>query len=130
MGAEAPGAEHARVGLYHFAWEMESFEELKKLYQEMKQKNVNIGGIGDHGISIGVYFFDPDGNEVEIMMDNYTPLETQDYKRHYQGTEDFGASSEGEYDFGKLVELYESGVPDTVRLDREEIKRRIKDGTA
>ena len=69
VGADAPGSEQDRVGLYHFAWEMESFEDLKKIYQHMKQRDVDIGGLGDHGISMGVYFFDPDGNEIEAFYE-------------------------------------------------------------
>ena len=67
VAPDAPGPEQNRVGLYHFAWEMESFRDLKNAYQEMKQKGVEIAGIGDHGISMGVYFFDPDGNEIEVF---------------------------------------------------------------
>ena len=67
VGPKAPCPEQDRVGLYHFAWEMDSFEDLRQIYEHMKQKNVNIGGIGDHGISMGVYFFDPDGNEIEAF---------------------------------------------------------------
>ena len=73
VGPNAPGPEQGRVGLYHFAWEMASFDDLRTLYREMKEKGVNIGGIGDHGISIGVYFFDPDGNEIEVFYE--TPRE-------------------------------------------------------
>ena len=69
VGDDAPGPEEGRVGLYHFAWEMESFDDLKKLYKVMKENDVNIGGIGDHGISLGVYFFDPDGNEIEAYYE-------------------------------------------------------------
>ncbi len=69
IGADAPGPEKDRVGLYHFAWEMESFEDLKELYKDMKTKDLNIGGVGDHGISIGVYLFDPDGNEIEVFYE-------------------------------------------------------------
>lgn len=69
VGANAPGPESTRVGLYHFAWEMESFDDLKRLYGELKQKGVKIGGIGDHGISLGIYFFDPDGNEIEAFYE-------------------------------------------------------------
>jgi len=69
VGADAPGPEQTRVGLYHFAWEMESFEDLQKLYNEMHEQDVKIGGIGDHGISMGVYFFDPDGNEIEAFFE-------------------------------------------------------------
>ena len=69
VGLDAPGPEPDRVGLYHFAWEMESFEDLRKMYAELKEKRVEIGGIGDHGISLGVYFFDPDGNEIEAFYE-------------------------------------------------------------
>lgn len=69
VGPDAPGPEPNRVGLYHFAWQMESFEDLKSLYRELKSKGVRIGGIGDHGISMGVYFFDPDGNEIEAFYE-------------------------------------------------------------
>ena len=69
VGTDAPGPEQDRVGLYHFAWEMESFEDLKMMYRELKDKGVRIGGIGDHGISLGVYFFDPDGNEIETFYE-------------------------------------------------------------
>ena len=35
----------------------------------MGKKDVKIGGIEDHGISIGVYFFDPEGNEIEAYYE-------------------------------------------------------------
>ena len=69
VGPDAAGPDRDRVGLYHFAWEMESFQDLRGMYQEIKQKGVDIGGIGDHGISLGVYFFDPDGNEIEVFYE-------------------------------------------------------------
>ncbi len=69
VAADAPGPEPTRVGLYHFAWEMQSFDDLKRLYKHMQAQKVNIGGIGDHGISVGVYFFDPDGNEIEVFYE-------------------------------------------------------------
>ncbi|MCH8064135.1 MAG: VOC family protein [Chloroflexi bacterium] len=39
VGPDAPGPEKDRVGLYHFAWEMESFEDLKELYKDMKTRD-------------------------------------------------------------------------------------------
>ncbi len=69
VGDDAPGPEEGRVGLYHFAWEMESFDDLKKLYAVMKEQDVKVGHIGDHGISLGIYFFDPDGNEIEAYYE-------------------------------------------------------------
>jgi catechol-2,3-dioxygenase len=69
VGEDAPGPEADRVGLYHFAWEMESFDDLRRIHRELGEKNVPIGGMGDHGISMGVYFFDPDGNEIEVFYE-------------------------------------------------------------
>ncbi len=69
VGPQAPGPEEDRVGLYHFAWEMESLDELRALYAHLKNKGVKIGGTGDHGIALGVYFFDPDGNEIEAFYE-------------------------------------------------------------
>ena len=57
------------VGLYHFAWEMDSLEDLQQIYQKIKNNDVEVVGIGDHGISIGVYILDPDGNQVEIFYE-------------------------------------------------------------
>ena len=69
VGDDAPGPESTRVGLYHMAWEMQSFDDLKKLYTVIKDNDVKVGSIGDHGISLGVYFFDPDGNEIEAYYE-------------------------------------------------------------
>ena len=82
----------------------------------------------NHGNSTSFYYKDPDGNEVETMMDNFSPLETQTYKRHYQFTDEFGAMAEGNFDPDKMVALYESGVPESVLLDREEVRRMVREG--
>ena len=57
------------IGLYHFAWEMDSLEDLQQIYQKIKNSDIKVVGIGDHGISIGVYILDPDGNQVEIFYE-------------------------------------------------------------
>ena len=57
------------VGLYHFAWAMDSLEDLQQIYQKIKNNDIEVMGIGDHGISIGVYILDPDGNQVEIFYE-------------------------------------------------------------
>ena len=32
-------------------------------------EEVKIVGYGDHGISMGIYFLDPDGNEIEVFYE-------------------------------------------------------------
>ena len=69
VGAGAPGPEQHRVGLYHFAWQMHSLEDLRKTYHELQTMGIAIAGVGDHGASLGIYFFDPDGNEIEAFYE-------------------------------------------------------------
>ncbi len=69
VGEEAPGPQKRQVGLNHMAWMMESLEDLKELYQRLKDKGVPIERISDHGISLGIYFRDPDGNGVEASYE-------------------------------------------------------------
>ena len=48
---------------------MGSLEDPKELYQRLKDKGVPIERVSDHGISIGIYLRDPDGNGVEVSYE-------------------------------------------------------------
>ena len=80
IGDDAPGPEATRVGLYHFAYELDSLDDLREAYSSIKEKGVSIAGFGDHGDTKGLYIFDPDGNEIELYaiapQHEGTPLET------------------------------------------------------
>ena len=69
VGPEAAGIQHRQVGLNHMAWMMESLDDLKEFYGRMREKNIPIDHISDHGISIGIYFHDPDGNGIEVSYE-------------------------------------------------------------
>src|ERR1700736_1193772 len=58
-----------QVGLNHMAWRLESLDDLKELYQRIKAKGQPIEHISDHGISLGIYMRDPDGNGVEVFYE-------------------------------------------------------------
>jgi len=59
-----------RVGLHHLALEVEGGEdELKELYARLQAHDVRIDALMDHVMSRSVYFFDPDGNRLEIFYD-------------------------------------------------------------
>ena len=64
VGDEAPGPQQRQVGLNHMAWMMASLDDLKDLYQRIQEKGIAIDRVSDHGISIGIYLRDPDGNGV------------------------------------------------------------------
>lgn len=69
VGDDAPGLQKRQVGLNHMAWMMASLDDLKELYQRLKDKQVPIERVSDHGISVGIYFRDPDGNGVEVSYE-------------------------------------------------------------
>ena len=69
VGDEAPGPEDGRVGLAHMAWQMESFEDLKEIYQRLKDNDIRIKRVSDHGVSLGVYLLDHDDNELEVYYE-------------------------------------------------------------
>ena len=51
------------------AWRVESLDDLKDFYRRMKDKNVPIDRVADHGVSLGIYFHDPDGNGIEVYYE-------------------------------------------------------------
>lgn len=117
------------VGISHIAFAYASLGELIYIYKTLKAAGhppphwtVN------HGNSTSFYYRDPDGNELETMIDNFSALDTRDYKRYYQFTEAFGEMSEGNFDPDKMVALYEAGVPDTILLDREQVRKMAREG--
>jgi len=69
IGMDAAGPDHSLIGQAHMAWQMESFEDLQELYTRLKENDVKIRHIGNHGISLGVYLSDPDDNEIEVYYE-------------------------------------------------------------
>jgi len=51
------------------AWMMASLDDLKAAYWRLKEKGVKIERIQDHGLSLGIYFRDPDGNGIEVSYE-------------------------------------------------------------
>ena len=69
MSPDAEGPDKTRVGMYHFAWEMDSFPALKSLHDRILSSGARIGGYSPAPNSANVMFFDPDGNELEAIWE-------------------------------------------------------------
>lgn len=69
VGEDAMGPQKGQVGLNHMAWRMDSLGDLGDLYHRLKEKNVPIERVSDHGISLGIYLRDPDGNGIEVYYE-------------------------------------------------------------
>ena len=69
VGEDALLQQKKQVGLNHMAWMMHSLDDLKESYQRLQELNVPIDHVSDHGLSIGIYFRDPDGNGIEVSYE-------------------------------------------------------------
>jgi catechol 2,3-dioxygenase len=78
VGDDAPLQQKRQVGLNHMAWMMHSVDDLKEVYQRLQEKNIPIDHVSDHGISVGIYFRDPDGNGIEVSYE----LPRSEWYRH------------------------------------------------
>ena len=78
LAEDAPGPEPTRVGLYHIAWEMASFEDLQRFHDRLVASNARITGYSDR--QSNVMFLDPDGNENEALWEP-SPEESERLER-------------------------------------------------
>ena len=68
----APGPlQGRRLGLYHVGWKIgDSLEALRSARQRIVAAGYPIDGMSDHTVSQSLYLRDPDGNEIELFVDN------------------------------------------------------------
>jgi catechol 2,3-dioxygenase len=69
---DAPGPQQGRrIGLYHVGWKVgESLDELKRVRARILDNGYDLDGQSDHTVSQSLYLRDPDGNEVELFVDD------------------------------------------------------------
>jgi len=67
-------------GLAHTALEIEGGQEqLRELYGRLKNYGAKVEFITDHVLTKSVYFFDPDGNRLEIFSQELPAAEAKQY---------------------------------------------------
>ena len=76
------GTELGSPGLSHTALALEGGEdELREIYQKIKASGAEIDFLADHGLSRSFYFFDPDGNRLEIFYQHLHGEEARNFMR-------------------------------------------------
>lgn len=58
-------------GMHHSAFEYESFDDLISSYERLKGEGIFPDFCLDHGLTISIYYKDPEGNFVELQSDNF-----------------------------------------------------------
>ncbi len=69
---DAPGPPHGRrVGLDHVGWKIgDDLATLRLMRDRLNAANYPIEGMSDHTVSQSIYLLDPDGNEIELFVDD------------------------------------------------------------
>lgn len=78
--------DYKKIGLHHLAYEYDSIDDLLTNYLHLKELGIEPVWTTDHGPTISFYYNDPDGNLIELQVDNHGGyegsrafMESQDY---------------------------------------------------
>ncbi|MFJ8768730.1 VOC family protein [Streptomyces clavifer] len=105
--ADENKAQHHRV--QHFAFAYRTLEELLGSYVRLKGLDITPVLCTDGGAQTAFYYTDPDGNSVELHVDNFGDSWTS--MEHMRHSHDFAARPIGHFvDPDKLVEAFEAGA--------------------
>ncbi|HVL37413.1 MAG TPA: VOC family protein [Burkholderiales bacterium] len=106
-----------RVGLHHTAFTYRDLGELLYTYRRLKGLGIEPYWCVNHGPTTSMYYRDPDGNRVELQIDNFaTAEEATEFMRQNFAENPIGILFEPE----ELVARYERGEP------AESLRRRPK----
>lgn len=59
------------TGIHHSAFEYGSFDQLNSSYLRLKEAGIEPSFCLDHGMTFSYYYTDPDGNHIELQVDNF-----------------------------------------------------------
>jgi catechol-2,3-dioxygenase len=96
-------------GLHHVAFTFASLGELLDNYASLKNLGIRPFFCVNHGPTTSMYYRDPDGNRVELQIDNFATAEEGQAWMHSAA---FDRNPIGiEYDPEELTRKFRSGVP-------------------
>jgi catechol 2,3-dioxygenase len=84
-----------RAGMHHSAFEYDSFDELNSTYQRLKEAGITPALCLDHGMTLSYYYADPDGNNIELQVDNFGDWAKS--KEWMRTSEEFKANPIGQF---------------------------------
>ncbi len=94
------------VGVNHVAYTWDELSDLMELYKRLKAHDIVPVTPIKHGMTLSMYYADPDGNLMEFQVDLMEP----DAANEFMGSEAFDANPIGEkFDPDELLTVYESG---------------------
>jgi catechol-2,3-dioxygenase len=105
------------VGVDHVAYTYESAEDLFENYAQLKDKGIRPYWCIHHGVTLSMYYADPDGNQMELQVD---ACATAEEANAYMHGPHFAANPIGvEYDPDEMLARLRAGMPAAELLVRE-----------
>lgn len=96
-------------GMHHSAFEYGSFDDLMSSYERLRGEDILPAFCLDHGLTISLYYRDPEGNYVELQSDNFG-----DWKRSTEfmrTSKDFQSNPIGTFfDPEKVCQAFRAGA--------------------
>lgn len=109
------------AGLHHTAFEYSDFNVWVDNYERLKEEGIVPFMCLDHGITMSMYYADPEGNGVEIQVDAFGDWGAS--KEWIWASREFAENPIGSFfDPDKIVEARKQG------LSKDEIHRNARDG--
>jgi catechol 2,3-dioxygenase len=108
-------------GMHHCAFEYDSFADLMSSYDRMRKAGVEPAFCLDHGLTISLYYKDPEGNFVELQSDNFGDWKLS--TNFMRTSADFAANPIGTFfDPARVYEKFKSGT------DFKALQKTIREG--
>lgn len=98
--------DRSSAGLEHVAFSYENLDALLATYERLEAEGIEPVVPINHGMTVSLYYADPDGNQVELQVDAMTPTEAEEF----MAGDVFAANPIGlEFDPAELVKRRAAG---------------------
>jgi catechol 2,3-dioxygenase len=108
-------------GMHHCAFEYDSFAELMASFDRLRKAGLEPAFCLDHGLTISLYYKDPEGNFVELQSDNFSDWRLSG--EFIRTSTDFATNPIGTFfDPARVYEQFQAGA------EFETLQRSIRAG--
>jgi catechol-2,3-dioxygenase len=105
------------IGVDHVAYTFGSLTDLFNNYEQLKELGILPFWCIHHGVTVSLYYADPDGNQMEFQVDSYPSIEETNAYMH---SEHYSLNPIGvEFHPEEWLKLLRSGTPESELLVRQ-----------
>lgn len=109
-----PSPDTMRTGIDHVAFTYANIRDLLGNYERLRGEGIGPFWCINHGMSTSMYYRDPDGNEIELQVDNFPSM---DECKAWFASQAFAANPIGvQFDPEVLLAKMHAGAPDSELL--------------